>query len=351
MISFLDHGRAFALGVGAPTFVVAELSGNHNGDLERAIALIRAAKDAGADAVKLQTYTADTITMDAPGEWFAIKGGPWDGRRLYELYQEASTPWAWHERLFTEARALGLACFSTPFDPTSVAFLEQLGCPLYKVASFEVVDIPLLACIAATRKPVIMSTGMATLAEIDLAVRTLRQGGCGELVLLNCVSAYPAAPRDMHLRNIPHLAAVFGCAVGLSDHTLSHTATIAAVALGACMVEKHLCLRRSDGGPDAGFSLEPGELAALVTAVREAEQAVAAPVAFGAGQAEAGNIVFRKSLFAARDIAVGAVIAADDVRCIRPGHGLAPALLPQVLGRTARRAIPRGTPLSWELMA
>lgn len=341
-------GDALQVGPGHPVAVVAELSGNHNGDKGRAIALLRAAKEAGADAVKLQTYTADTITMDAPGPWFAIQDGPWAGRRLHDLYAEASTPWSWHAELFAEAARLGLPCFSTPFDPTAVDFLEALGCPFYKVASFEVVDIPLLQRVAATGKPVVMSTGMASLAEIDLAVRTLRSGGCPGLVLLNCVSAYPAPPEAMHLGDIPRLAAAFACPAGLSDHTLDQTASVAAVALGAVLIEKHLTLARADGGPDAGFSLEPGEFAALVRAVRSTSAAVRPSAGFGPGQADAGNVVFRKSLFAARDIPAGRRLTAEDVRCIRPGHGLPPADLPKVLGRSARIAIARGTPLGWD---
>lgn len=340
-----------SLGNGDPVLVVAELSGNHNGRLETALELIRAARAAGADAVKLQTYTADTITMDAPGEWFEVKGGPWDGRRLYELYREASTPWEWHRQLFAAARAENLICFSTAFDPTSVDFLEELGNPIYKVASFEVVDLPLLTRIAATRKPVILSTGMATMGEIDAAVRTLRTGGTPGLVLLNCASAYPARPEDMHLRNLSVLKAAFDCPVGLSDHTTSSTCAVAAVALGACMIEKHLCWRRADGGPDAGFSLEPPELTELVRSVREAEQALASPPRFGPGGAEAGNVIFRKSLFAARDLPAGRVLGPEDVRVIRPGHGLPVAMLPVVLGRVARTPIARGTPLSWELLS
>jgi pseudaminic acid synthase len=332
------------------TLIIAELSGNHNGSLERARELVRAAHAAGVDAVKLQTYTADTITMDAPGEWFAIRGGPWDGRRLHDLYREAATPWEWHAELFAEARSLGLAVFSTPFDPTAVDFLESLGVPWHKVASFEVVDLPLLQRIAATRKPVIMSTGMANAQEIGEAVDTLRAGGCPEIVLLACVSAYPAAPADFRLRNIPELAQRFGCAVGLSDHSIGSTAAVAAVALGARVLEKHLCLRRADGGPDSGFSMEPDEFRALVQAVRDAEAALAGAPAFGPGQADAGNVIFRKSLFAGRDIPVGAVITADDVRCIRPGHGLKPRELPRVIGTSTRVAIARGTPLSWDLL-
>jgi pseudaminic acid synthase len=330
--------------------LIAELSGNHNGDRSRALELIRAAKAAGADAVKLQTYTADTITMDAPGPWFVIDGGPWNGRRLHDLYREASTPWEWHEELFAEARRLGIACFSTPFDPTAVDFLESLSCPFYKVASFEIVDIPLLERVGTTRKPVIMSTGMATLAEIDLAVATLRRHGCPGIVLLNCVSAYPAAAADMHLANIAVLARRFACPIGLSDHSPTSTAAIAAVALGACVIEKHLCLRRADGGPDAGFSLEPGEFADLVRVVRETEQAVRPAPRFGVGVAESGSIVFRKSLFFARDLPAGHLIERGDIRVVRPGHGLPPAKLAEVVGRTTRAAIARGTPVSWDAL-
>jgi pseudaminic acid synthase len=336
---------------GEPLSVIAELSGNHNGSKARALELIHAAQESGADAVKLQTYTADTITMNAPGEWFTIRGGPWDGRRLYDLYGEAATPWAWHEDLFAEARRLGLRCFSTPFDPTAVDFLEALEVPWYKVASFEVVDIPLLQRVAATRKPVIMSTGLASAAEIDEAVATLRDGGCPQLALLTCVSAYPCAPGDFRLQNIPYLAARYGCTVGLSDHSLDGTAIIAAVALGARLWEKHLCLRRADGGPDSGFSLEPQEFAAQVRALRDAEAALAATPAFGPGQADAGSVVFRKSLFAGRDIAAGQYLTSADVRCVRPGNGLPPRELPQVLGRVAAQAIARGTPLAWNLFS
>jgi N-acetylneuraminate synthase len=334
-----------------PVFIIAELSGNHGGSKQRAIDLIHAAKAAGADAVKLQTYTADTITMDAPGPWFAISGGPWDGRRLHELYQEASTPWEWHADLFAAAAACGLPCFSSPFDPTAVAFLEGLAVPGYKVASFEVIDLPLLTCIAATRKPVIMSTGMASVEEISEALATLRDGGCPQVALLACVSAYPAKPSDFRLRKLAEMQRRFGCIVGLSDHSLTPTACIAAVALGARIIEKHLTLRRDDGGPDAGFSLEPAEFRELVIAVRDAESALAGEPDFGAGQAESGNVQFRKSLFAGRDIAAGTVVTAADVRCIRPGHGLMPRELGLVIGSRARVPIVRGTPLSWELLS
>lgn len=262
------------IGHGRPVFIIAELSGNHNGSKDRALELVRAAKDAGADAVKLQTYTADTITMDGDHPCFKITKGPWAGRTLHDLYQEASTPWEWHADLFAEARRLGLCCFSTPFDATAVDFLESLNVPLHKIASLEIVDIPLIKRVAATRKPVIMSTGMATLDEIDLAVKTLREGGCPSLALLNCVSAYPAAAETMHLRNIPALASRYRCVSGLSDHTLGSTAAIASVALGGCIIEKHICMRRADGGPDAGFSTEPQEFAAMVRDIRECESII-----------------------------------------------------------------------------
>lgn len=337
-------------GADSKVLVIAELSGNHNGSRERALELVRAAHAAGADAVKLQTYTADTITMDAPDPCFQITSGPWAGRRLHDLYREAATPWEWHAELFAEARRLGLICFSTPFDPTAVDFLEGLDVPWHKVASFEVVDIPLLQCIAATRKPVIMSTGMATADELDEAVATLRSGGCPQLVLLACVSAYPCAPGDFRLRNIPALAARYACVAGLSDHSLDGTAVIAAVALGGRVWEKHLCLRRADGGPDSGFSLEPAEFSAQVRALRDAEASLAAAPEFGPGQADSGNLAYRKSLFAGRDLPAGHRLTAADVRCIRPGNGLPPRDLPRVLTCTTRGAIARGTPLSWELL-
>jgi pseudaminic acid synthase len=330
--------------------VIAELSGNHNGSEERALALVRAAKEAGADAVKLQTYTADTITMDADGDWFTIKGGPWGGRKLYDLYGEASTPWEWHAALFAEARRLGMLCFSSPFDSTAVDFLESLESPCYKVASFEVVDIPLLEKVAQTRKPVIMSTGMATDGEIEEAVATLRQGGTPEVALLSCVSAYPAPAEEYRLRNVAELSRRFGCTAGLSDHTLTSTVAIAAVALGARIVEKHLCLRRTDGGPDAAFSLEPSEFRSLVAAVRDVQAGMRAPLGFGPGSAELANVAFRKSLFAARDIPRGTILTSDDVRCIRPGHGIKPRELRRVVGSRSLADIRRGTPLSWDLL-
>ncbi len=331
------------IGQGAPALLVAELSGNHNGDLQRAKEILAAAAEAGADAVKLQTYTADTITMDVDNEYFRIADGPWAGRRLYELYDQAHTPWDWHYELFTEAERLGLLCFSSPFDPTSVDFLEELDCPCYKVASFEVVDIPLLRRIAATGKPVIMSTGMASTDEIDRAVAVLRSGAC-PLVLLACVSAYPAAAEDLKLRNIPWLAERFRCPAGLSDHSAGHLAAVAAVALGATVIEKHLTLRRADGGPDSAFSMEPAEFAELVSAVRTVETALAQGVVQGPGISETANLQFRKSIFVARDIAQGAVIGPQDLRVVRPGFGASPDTLDAVLGTVARRSYRRGEP-------
>lgn len=331
------------LGSGAPSLLVAELSGNHNGDLQRAKDILTAAAAAGADAVKLQTYTADTITMDVDNEYFCIADGPWAGRRLYELYDEAHTPWEWHAELFAEAQRLGMLCFSSPFDPTSVDFLEELGCPCYKVASFEVVDVPLLRRIAATGKPVIMSTGMASSDEIEKAVTVLRSGG-GALVLLACVSAYPAAAEDLKLRNIPWLAERFACLAGLSDHSAGHLAAVAAVALGAVVIEKHLTLRRADGGPDSAFSMEPEEFADLVSAVRTIETALAQGVVEGPGLSETANLQFRKSIFVARDIAEGTVIGPQDLRVVRPGFGASPDTLDAVLGTVARRSYRRGEP-------
>jgi pseudaminic acid synthase len=330
--------------------VIAELSGNHNGSLARAKELLHAAKEAGADLVKLQTYTPDTMTVNVDVPWLRIKGGPWDGWHLYDLYKTASTPWEWHEELYAESRRLGLPCLSTPFDSTAVAFLESLGNPIYKIASFEIIDLPLLTAVARTKKPVILSTGMATLAEIDQAVQHLRQHGTTDLTLLACLSAYPARPEDLKLRNIAHLSETFGCPAGLSDHSPGHAAASAAVALGATVIEKHLTLRRADGGPDSSFSMEPEEFAALVRAVREVESAMNHPVAYGPTKADQANIVFRRSVFVVQAIQAGEVFTEKNLRIIRPGYGLAPALLPQILGRKAVRDVSPGTPLAWDLV-
>ena len=307
------------------------------------------AVDAGADAVKLQTYTADTITIDHDGPLFRIQGGPWDGRRLHELYAEASTPWAWHEALFAHAAKRGITCFSSPFDPTAVDFLAALGAPAYKVASFELVDLPLIEKMAQQGKPMIMSTGMASEDEVLEGVAAARGAGCTELVVLHCNSGYPSPVSDIRLATIPRLRALTGAQVGLSDHTLGTTASVAAVALGATVIEKHITLRRADGGPDATFSLEPAELAELVRACREAWEAIGTPRA-GLSGSEAGNRIFRRSLFVVADVEAGEALSAENLRSIRPGYGLPPKLYPALLGRRAKVKIPRGTPLSMDLL-
>lgn len=326
-------------------FVVAELSANHHGRLEEAEALVRAAKDCGADAVKLQTYTADTITLASDRPEFRVGGGTlWDGRTLHDLYSEAYTPWDWQPRLKELAESLGLECFSTPFDETAVDFLEGMGVPAHKVASFEVVDLPLLERIGRTRKPVIMSTGMATLAELDEAVRTLRAAGCPELALLKCTSSYPAPPEEANLRSIPALGTCFDAVPGLSDHTPGSVVPVAAVALGACIVEKHFTLSRAVPGPDSAFSLEPDEFAHMVAAVRTARRALGR-VTFGPTPHEEKSLQFRRSLFVVEDVRAGEQLTTRNVRSIRPAAGLHPRALREVLGRRAARDLARGTPL------
>ncbi len=335
------------IGAGSPPFIVAELSANHGGSLERALAAMEAAKASGVDAVKLQTYTADTITIDHDGPGFRIEGGLWDGRRLYELYQEAHTPWDWHEALFAKARDLGIIAFSTPFDHTAVELLERLQAPAYKIASFEMIDLPLIRCVAATGKPTIVSTGMATPEEIGETVDTFRAAGGRDLVLLHCVSGYPTPASQSNLRRIVTLSQEFDCPIGLSDHTLGIEVSIAAVALGACMIEKHFTLRRADGGPDAAFSLEPGELSALARGARTAFTAIGTGLPLRAAVEEESK-VFRRSLYAVEDIGMGETLTAKNIRIIRPGFGLAPKHLSDVIGKRARRALPRGTALSWD---
>lgn len=337
------------VGAGHPPYIVAEMSGNHQGDLSRALAILRAAKEAGADALKLQTYTADTMTIDHSGPGFDIEGGLWDGMNLYQLYRQAHTPWDWHRPLFDEGRRLGITVFSTPFDGTAVDFLEELDAPAYKIASFELVDLPLIRRAAATGKPLIMSTGMAEADEIKEAVAAARQSGCGELALLHCVSGYPTSPDDCNLRTIPSLAAAFDVVVGLSDHTLGVAASVAAVALGAAVIEKHLTLRRADGGTDAGFSLEPEEFGAVVEGCRTAWRALGHSRQ-GCLPGETQSRIYRRSLYVVRDIGVGEKLSMENVRAIRPGFGLAPKHLPKVVGRRAKGAIRRGTPLSWDLI-
>ncbi len=335
-----------AIGADQPPYVVAELSGNHHGKIERAFALLEAAKQAGADAVKIQTYTADTITIDHDGPGFRVEGGLWHGRSLYELYEQGHTPWDWHGALFDKARQLGITIFSSPFDATAVDHLEALGAPAYKVASFEIVDLPLIECMAGTGKPLIISTGMATTDEIGEAVAAARAGGCHQLALLHCTSGYPTPPEEANLAALPALAKRFGTVVGLSDHSLGIAVPIGAVALGAALVEKHVTLRRADGGPDAAFSLEPAELAEMVAACATAWQAIGR-ADYGRAPSEEPNMVFRRSLYVVEDIQAGAELSADNVRSIRPGHGLPPKHLPDILGRRAARDLPRGTPLDW----
>ncbi|MCB1006611.1 MAG: pseudaminic acid synthase [Acidimicrobiales bacterium] len=338
------------VGPGEPVYVIAELSANHGHDLDTARAIVAAAAEAGADAVKLQTYTADTMTIDARTPPFVVGDGTlWAGRNLYELYQEAATPWEWHAELQAQARDLGLDLFSTPFDATAVAFLDELGTPAMKIASFELVDLELIRAAAATGQPLIVSTGMATDAEIDEAVEAAVGAGATGLVLLRCNSSYPAPPDEMDLRTIPAMARRWSVPVGFSDHTLGTTAATVAVALGASVLEKHLTLRRSDGGPDAAFSLEPGEFGAMVAAVREAEAALGG-VRFGPSERERASLAFRRSLFVVADVGEGEVLTRDHVAAIRPGDGLAPKHLDAVLGRVAARPLVRGTPLDWDLL-
>jgi N-acetylneuraminate synthase len=331
-------------------YIVAEMSANHHQDFEAAVKILQAAKEAGADAVKLQTYTPDTITLDCRSEYFQIKGTIWEGRNLYDLYQEAFTPWEWQPKLKKISDDLGLDLFSTPFDASAVDFLEQMQVPAYKIASFELVDLPLIERVAQTGKPLIMSTGMATLAEIDEAVRAARGAGGREIALLKCTSAYPAAPAEMHLGTIPHLAAAFGLPVGLSDHTLGIAVPVAAVALGACLVEKHLTLSRSRPGPDSAFSLEPQEFKEMVAAIRVAE-AARGEVRYELTEQETASRVFRRSLFVVKDMQAGETFTPENVRSIRPGYGLPPKYLPEVLGKRAAVAIPKGTPLSFRLIS
>ncbi len=341
--SFNIAGRA--IGEGMPLYIVAEISANHRSDFDRTQELVLAAKKAGADAVKVQTYTPDTITLPSKEAPFRISGGTaWDGRTLYELYAEASMPWAWQPKLKALADSLGMHFFSSAFDVTSVEFLETMNVPAYKVASFELVDLPLIQAVARTGKPIILSTGMATLDEIDEAVRTAQNAGASNVALLHCNSGYPAEPSEMNLRAITVLRERFACPIGLSDHTVDSTAALAAVALGACVIEKHLTLGHDDGGPDAGFSISADDFAALVHTARAAQAALGEP-RFGPTPGEIPNLRFRRSLFVVQDVKKGELFTARNVRSIRPADGLHPRHLSEVLGRKAARDIPSGTPL------
>jgi N-acetylneuraminate synthase len=335
------------VGSGYPTYIVADMSANHNQSYENASKLVRAAKTAGADAIKFQTYTPDTLTIDCNTDPFRIpSGNAWGGQTLYELYSKAYTPWKWQPKLKQLADELGLDCFSTPFDHTAVDFLAEMNVPAYKVASFELVDIPLIEYIAKQGKPIIMSTGLSTLAEIDEAMRAVRKIGGNQVALLHCNSAYPAPPEEMNLRTIPHMIDLFGVPVGLSDHTLGSALAISAVSLGACIVEKHFTLSRSVPSVDSAFSLEPDEFTAMTDSIRLVEIALG-EINYEPSEQELRNRVFRRSLFVVKDMKAGEEFTEDNVRSIRPGIGLAPRFLPDILGRRASRDIARGTPLAW----
>lgn len=348
--SYIEIGKR-RIGQGYPVYVIAEMSANHNRDFNRAVRILHAAKEAEVDAVKLQTSTPDTLTIQCDTPEFQITGGTlWDGKTLYGLYAGAYMPWEWQPKLKEIANDLGLDLFSTAFDPTAVDFLEEMDVPVHKVASFEIVDIPLIEKMARTGKPLIISTGMATLAEIDEAVSAAKGAGASQIALLKCNSAYPAPLEEMNLRTIPHMAKGFGLPVGLSDHTLGIAAPVAAVTLGACIIEKHFTLSRDFPGPDSAFSIEPHELKAMVEAVRAAEKTLG-KVYYGVSEKEAKSRVFRRSLFVVKDVKAGEIFTEDNVRSIRPGHGLPPKFLKEVVGKKASCDIKRGTPLSWSLIS
>ena len=330
-----------------PPYVIAELSANHNGDQAQAMRLIKAAKETGADAVKIQTYRADTITLNSDDDAFWIKGGLWDGRTLYDLYEEAHTPWDWHKPMFDYARELGITMFSSPFDATAVDLLEDLNAPAYKIASFEAVDLPLIRYVASTNKPMIISTGMADAEEIAEAIAAARNGGCRELAILHCVSGYPAPAEEYNLATIPDMIERFGLVTGLSDHTLDNTTAIASVVMGSAIIEKHFTLDRAGGGPDDSFSLEPAEFTQLCTNAKTAWVA-RGQVNYGHKSSEQGNVMFRRSLYVTQPIAAGEEITVDNVRSVRPGHGLAPKHFDAVLGRRAARELVFAQPLTWD---
>jgi pseudaminic acid synthase len=339
-----------AVGQDQPPFVIAEMSGNHNQSLDRALAIVDAAAKSGAHAMKLQTYTADTMTVDVADNEFFIDdpNSLWNGTSLHKLYQKAYTPWEWHAPIMAHAKKLGMLCFSTPFDESAVDFLEGLNVPCHKIASFENTDVNLIRKVAATGKPIIMSTGMASIAELDESVRAAREAGCRDLVLLKCTSTYPATPANTNLKTIPHLRNLFSCQVGLSDHTMGIGASVAAVALGATVIEKHFTLRRADGGVDSTFSMEPEELASLITESERAWQALG-EIKYGCSPAEQASLRFRRSIYVVKDMEPGEVLTRENLRCIRPGLGLAPKYFEMLLGRPVRKAVKRGTPATWEL--
>ncbi|HEY8357825.1 MAG TPA: pseudaminic acid synthase [Ramlibacter sp.] len=346
-MAFEINGRK--IGHGHPPFVIAELSANHNGKLERALETIDAAHRCGAHAIKIQTYTADTMTIDCDRPEFLIRGGLWDGYKLYDLYKWAETPFEWHQAMFDHARKIGITIFSTPFDESAVDLLESIGTPAYKIASFEVTDLPLIRYVAKTGKPMIMSTGMASEDEIMEAVATAKSAGCDDLVLLHCISSYPAPMDQANLRQLTELERRFGTIPGLSDHTLGTTASVAAVAQGACVIEKHFILDRNDKGPDSEFSLEPAELTRLCQDTYDAWSAMGS-AGFQRQQAEQENRIFRRSIYFVRDLAAGETIQPTDIRRIRPGLGLEPKHFDALIGKQVRTAVTRGTPASWELI-
>ena len=333
------------IGGESPPYVIAEMSANHNGSIETAFRIVEAAQMAGADAVKMQTYTPDTITLDCDADDFRIKGGLWEGRTLYELYAEAHTPWDWHGPLFEHARKIGITIFSSPFDSTAVDLLEDLGAPAYKIASFEAIDLPLIRYVASTGKPMIISTGMADDEEISDAIAAARDGGCRELAVLHCVSGYPAPAEDYNLRTVADMIDRFQLVTGLSDHTLDNTTAIAAVAMGASLIEKHFTLDRAAGGPDDSFSLEPKELDALCRSTKTAWQALG-KVDYGRKSSEQGNVIFRRSLYFVKDLQKGEIITPDAIRSVRPGNGLPPKMLDDVVGKRAARPVYANTPVS-----
>lgn len=339
------------VGEGHKPFIIAEMSGNHNQSLDRALEITEAAAKAGVHALKLQTYTADTITLDMQeGEFFiSDQNSLWKGSSLHKLYQQAYTPWEWHEPIMKRARDLGMQCFSTPFDESAVDFLESLNVPFYKIASFENVHIPLIRKVARTKKPMIISTGMASVAELDDAVKAVRAEGNEQLVLLKCTSTYPATPENSNLRTIPHLRDLFGIQVGLSDHTMGTGAAVAAVALGATVIEKHFTLNRADGGVDSAFSMEPAEMASLVVESERAWQALGL-VVYGCTEKERKSLQYRRSLYVAKDIKAGETFTSENLRAVRPGLGLPPKFYDLILGRKARQAAKKGTPVSWDLL-
>lgn len=338
-----------SIGPHHPPFIIAEMSGNHNQSLERAFKIIEAAAKAGAHALKIQTYTADTMTLNMNTKDFTIEDNNslWSGSTLYTLYQQAYTPWEWHKPIFDKCRELGMIPLSTPFDESAVDFLEDLGVPIYKIASFENTDIPLIKKVAATGKPIIISTGMATVAEIDETIRAAKEAGCKELILLKCTSTYPASPENTNISTIPHMKELFNCQVGLSDHTMGTGVAVASVALGATVIEKHFTLSRADGGVDSAFSLEPHELKELVIETERAWQALG-QITYGPTDKEKASLKFRRSIYVKKDIKAGEIFTKENIKVVRPGYGLEPKYFDLIIGRTAKKHISAGTPLGWD---